>query len=157
MVMRIDQHARAVSYIHSLRRQAKPRFRNHGPGQIGKSCRRHGVGCRRLVQPYRHRSKCCSSSSRVRKKFEYRSMFTTIGMLLHFASSDVLQLHLTGLVAHNTSQGMIWPFVGASTVQAVDVQVRSIRERKCQSHDKQSRRRRPVQTIDLKLMAVLVD
>jgi hypothetical protein len=44
MVMRIDEHARAVSYV---RRQAKPQFLNHWLRQSGKSCRRHGVGYRR--------------------------------------------------------------------------------------------------------------
>jgi hypothetical protein len=152
--MRIDEHARAVSYMH---RQAKPLFLHHGLRQIGKSCRRHGVGCRRLGQLYRYRSKYCSPSSRVRIDFQYRSMLTTIGILLHFASSDVMQLNFTGLVGHNASQGMIWPLAGASTVQAVDVQIWSIRKGRCQSHDEQTRRRISVQAMDSRLMAVLVD
>jgi hypothetical protein len=117
MVIRIDEHARAVSYVHQ---QAKQRFLDHRLRQSGKSCRRHGVGCQRLRQSYHYRSKYCSLSSRVRIDFELRSMFTMIGILLHFASSGVLQLHFTRLVGYNTSQGTIWPLAGASTVQTVE-------------------------------------
>jgi hypothetical protein len=40
MVMRIDEHVRAVTYVH---RQVKPQCRNNRLRQTGKSCRRHNA------------------------------------------------------------------------------------------------------------------